>query len=596
MRSDGYAPIGDYAAIGDGRTVARVARDGAIDWLCLPNMDSPSVFGALLDAERGGRFVLAPEDPFEVERRYLENSNVLETTFRTATGAVRVTDAMTIPAAGLHPLREVVRRVEGVSGSVAMGWRMDLRFDYGLEAPRLGLRNGVAVADYRSNAVALRTWEAGESAVADGSLRGRFEARDGERALLVLSASHQEPLVLPSRDEVERRLERTVEFWRGWAGTRRYDGPWREAVVRSALALKLLVFAPSGAIAAAPTTSLPETIGGERNWDYRFTWIRDAAFTLEAFLDVGCHSEAQAFFSWLLHASQRTHPRLRVLYRLDGGARAPEKSLPLRGYRGSTPVRIGNGAADQSQLDIYGDLFETVWIYAERDRGIDGETGRRLAKTADLVCRVWREPDQGLWEVRNEPRHFTQSKMMCWIALDRACRLARAGHLPDDRVERWEEEAAEIREFVETRCWSEERRSYLRSPQEDGVDASLLLGSLRGYSAGDDPRMQGTIDAIRTELGHGPFVDRYREEDGLEGKEGAFLACSFWLVEALTRAGRREEAAELMEELLPYANDVGLFAEEADVETGEALGNFPQGLTHLALVSAAVAHAGGHGR
>ncbi|MGH3093208.1 MAG: glycoside hydrolase family 15 protein [Gaiellaceae bacterium] len=589
MREHGYAPIRSYAAIGDGRTTALVALDGSIDWLCLPDLDSPSVFAAILDAERGGRFAFAPATPFEAERRYLPATNVLETTFRTGDGAVRVTDAMTLPVAGIGPLREVARRVEGLSGTVSLEWSVEPRFRYGTRAARLGRRNGLAVADAGADAVAVRAWEAGEAELRDGSIAGGFDAREGDRALLALSAAHQEPLVFGSRDEVEQRLDGTIAFWRDWSEKRDYHGPWKDEVLRSALALKLLVYSPSGAIAAAPTTSLPETLGGERNWDYRFAWIRDSAFTLEALLDLGCPAEAHAFFWWLMHASQLTQPRLQVLYQLDGGNRAPESELSFEGYRGSRPVRIGNGAVEQRQLDIYGDLFQAVWVYAERGNEIDGEAGGRLAATAGLVCDVWRERDRGLWEVRSDPVHFVQSKMMCWVALDRAVRLAERGQLPGEHAARWRREADVLRDFVEEQGFSEARGSYVRFAGSEELDASLLLGSLMGYCDGDDPRMVGTIDAIRRELGHGPYVHRYTGEDGLEGEEGAFLCCSFWLVEALARAGRTEDAAELMESLHALANDVGLYAEEIDPRTGEFLGNFPQGLTHLGLVSAAVA-------
>ena len=584
----GFAPIRDYAAIGDGRTAALVALDGAIDWLCLPDLDSPSVFAALLDPELGGRFTLAPAVPFEAERRYVPGTNVLETTFHTADGVARLTDGLALSDTSLGPSREVARRVEGLAGSVPLAWSVEPRFGYGARGSRLSTRDGVPVAAAGRDAVSVSSWGCGEPELGAGAISGSFAVRDGDRGLVLLGAAHQEPLVFPSRDAAEARLDGTIAFWRGWTGKREYDGPWKDAVLRSALALKLLVYAPSGAIAAAPTTSLPETIGGERNWDYRFAWIRDSVFTLEALTDLGCAAEAKAFFWWLLHAAQLTHPRLQVLYGLDGGPDAAERELPLAGYRGSRPVRVGNDAVDQRQLDIYGDLFQTVFLYVERGFDLDSDLGTRLAETADFVCRIWREPDRGLWEVRSEPVHFTQSKMMCFVALDRVCRLAAAG-LVDDRRARWLPQAQAVREFVETRCWSEEKGSYTRSAGSAELDASLLLGSLLQYCSPDSQRMLGTIDAIRCELGHGPFLERYTGEDGLAGEEGAFLACSFWLVEALARAGRLDEAAETMEELLGHANDVGLYAEELDPGTGEFLGNFPQGLTHLALVSAAAA-------
>jgi GH15 family glucan-1,4-alpha-glucosidase len=371
--ASGYVPIGDYAAIGDGRTAALVARDGSVD--CLPDLDSGSVFAAVLDSRRGGRFELAPEIPAHVQRRYRPDTNVLETTFRTAQGTVRVTDALALPDAHLGPTRELIRRVDGVAGTVPMRWRVAPAFDYGRLTPRFELRRGVPIAAAGADAVAVCTWDAGEPEIDGSVVAGRFEARPASAALIVLCAAHQEPLVLPPREHVERRLEATAAYWRGWAARRTYDGPWRAAVVRSALALKLLFHAPSGAIAAAATASLPEEIGGERNWDYRYCWIRDSAFTLEALLRLGCPSEAEAFFWWLMHASQLARPRLRVLYRLDGGERTPERTLDLSGYRDSRPVRIGNGAAAQVQLDIYGSLLQTVALYAQAGGRLDRETG-----------------------------------------------------------------------------------------------------------------------------------------------------------------------------------------------------------------------------
>jgi GH15 family glucan-1,4-alpha-glucosidase len=582
-------PIRDYAAIGDGRTVALVGRDGAIDWLCLPDLDSPSVFGALVDEQRGGRFALAPTAPFESERRYLPDSNVLETTFKTATGTVRVTDALTLPGRGLSPYRELVRRVEGVTGRVPMRWSIEPRFDYATKGGRLAVRGGVPVAAAGRDALAVLSWDTGKVDVSATAVVGSFQSAAGRSDVIALSAAHQEPLVFPTRADVERRLDETDESWRAWARGRAYEGPWREAVTRSALALKLLVFAPSGAIAAAATTSLPEEIGGSRNWDYRFSWPRDASFTLRALLSLGCGGEARAFFSWLLHASQLTHPRLQVLYRLNGRADASERELSLSGYRGSRPVRIGNGASQQLQLDVYGEVLSAATLFADAAGGLDRDHARRLAEIADLVCELWREPDAGIWEVRSAASHFTQSKMMCAVALDHALALAQAGRLPEEHVPRWRRERGRIRHFVETNCYSESRGSYTRAAGQEDLDASLLLAVLAGYDRADSPRLRTTVDAVRRGLADGPLVRRYTGDDGLTGEDGAFVACSFWLVEALARHGRVDEAATLMDEVVALANDVGLYAEEIDVATGEFLGNFPQGLSHLALINAAVA-------
>jgi GH15 family glucan-1,4-alpha-glucosidase len=590
---DRYPPIGDYAVIGDGRTVALIGRGGSIDWLCLPDVDSGSVFAALLDAEHGGAFRLAPVEPHAVERRYLPQTNVLETTFTTSEGTVRVSDAMLLPLVGLAPTRELARRVEGVNGRVRMRWQVEPRFGYGQARTRIVQRPDATIASAGQDALAVVAFDAGEAELSPDSINGEFAVEAGSASLLALSVARGEPLIFPGRHEVERRFEATVRYWRGWATTRRYTGPWRDAVVRSALALKLLIYAPSGAIAAAATTSLPETLGGTRNWDYRYSWIRDSSATLDALLRLGCPGEGEAFFWWLLHASQLTHPRLNVLYRLDGRARVPERELPLNGYAGSRPVRVGNAAATQLQLDVYGHLLQTAWLYVEAGGRLDADAAARMAETADLVAELWRSEDSGVWEVRSRPQHFTQSKMMSWIALDRACRLAEGGQLSGAHAARWRTEADAVRRFVREQCWSEKRRSYARSPGSSETDASLLLPILLGYAAngsGDDEteRLKASVERIRAELGTGALVYRYRGEDGLPGSEGTFLACSFWLVDALAQLGETDQAAELMEELVRLANDVGLYAEEIDPESGAFLGNFPQGLVHLALINAAV--------
>jgi GH15 family glucan-1,4-alpha-glucosidase len=587
-RRDGYAPIRDYAAIGDGRTVALVSRDGSIDWLCLPDVDSSSVFGALLDARRGGAFRLAPVEPYEAQRRYLPGTNVLESTFTTAGGKVRVTDAMLLPGADLAPTRELAREIRGLSGEVPLRWSLEPRFDYGRRSGRVGRRDGAPVVTSAGDALAVLAFDAGAARSDDTGAAGELVARQGSHALLALAVAHGDPLVLPPRGDVEDRLRATTDYWRAWSTTRRHAGPWRDAVLRSALALKLLIHAPTGAIAAAATTSLPEAPGGVRNWDYRYCWVRDSSATLDALLRLGCPSEADAFFWWLAHASQLTRPDVSVLYRLNGRARVPERELDLDGYAGAAPVRVGNAAAPQRQLDVYGHLLQTAWLYAQAGGRLDRDMAPRLAATADLVTRVWRADDSGIWEVRGRPRHFTESKMMCWIALDRASRLADGGDIPAAGAARWRSEAQAIRQFVAERCWSPERRSYVRFAGADDVDASLLFPALLGYGGESErARLSQTLERIQAELGSGPLLHRYRGDDGLPGQEGAFLTCSFWLVDALARLGEPDRAAELMDELVSLANDVGLYAEEIDVATGAFLGNFPQALVHLALINAA---------
>ena len=589
MRSGGYAPIEDYALIGDGRTAALVARDGSIDWLCLPNFDSPSVFGALLDAAAGGVFELQPAVPFTAARRYLPGTNVLETTFTASAGRVRVVDAMTLPDDRLPPMRELVRTVDAVAGCVPMRWRCAPRFDYGRLPPRCEWRSGVPVATCGAEAIAVANWNAGAPTWRDGAIEASFALPEGEHGLLALTSAYAEPLILPARRAVESRLGATIAFWEQWSASRLYDGPWADVVLRSALALKLMIFSPSGASVAAPTTSLPEELGGQRNWDYRFCWIRDSNFMIDALLRLGCYEEARSLFWWFMQATALTEPIVDVLYRLDGGPGVPERELTLDGYKGSRPVRVGNSAVAQHQHDIYGALFETAWLYSSGERQLDSDTGDVLGRIADHICTIWRRPDSGIWEVRNGPFHFTHSKVMCWVALDRAARLADAGEMPRRHAAGWRREADAIRGYVDTACWSEALRSYTRTAGSADVDASLLMLPLVEFGDPRGERIAGTIDAVDRLLREGDVVYRYHAADGVPGGEGCFLNCSFWLVSALARCGRLDEAGALMQRLVARANDVGLYAEEIDPRTGGFLGNFPQALVHLALIDAAVA-------
>jgi len=496
---------------------------------------------------------------------------------------------MTIPDGSLAPMREVVRAVEGLSGTVAMRWSFAPRFAYGSGAPRCECRLGVPVATCGAEAIAVSSWNAGTPAWSNDQVQAQHDIAAGDRALVALASAYAEPLVLPARAAVEQRLAHTIRFWETWAQTLAYEGPWAEAVIRSALVLKLLIFAPSGASVAAPTTSLPEDIGGERNWDYRFCWIRDSNFLIDALLQLGCVDEARSLFWWFMQATALTEPEVHVLYKLDGGIGLSERALPLAGYRGSQPVRLGNGALEQAQHDIYGDLLQTAWLYSEGHHSLDRDTGAVLGRIADHVCDIWRRPDAGIWEVRNGPFHFTHSKAMCWVALDRAVRLAERKELPAAHIERWRREAAAVSTFIDTECWSEALGSYTRSAGSADVDASLMMLPIVGFGDPAAVRMRGTIDAVRRLLQRGDFVYRYHAADGLRGAEGCFLNCSFWLVSALARAGRTGDASDLMTRLVARANDVGLYAEEVDPASGAFLGNFPQALVHLALIDAAVA-------
>ena len=584
-RKDGFAPIGAYAAIGDGRTVALVAADGSVDFLSLPALHAPATFAALLDPARGGRFALEPDGCFDVERRYVGRTNVLETTFTTKDGTVRVTDALNLQAGGLLPWAELARRVEGLAGEVTFGWRVEPRFDWGRVEPRIVRRQGRHVAEGAGVQLGVHVWEAGEPEVDDGCITGSFTVREGGRAMLALCATHNQPIPIPARADVERRLDETAEDWRRWLDGWGYEGPWQDEVARSALALKLLVYTPSGAIAAAPTTSLPERIGGDKNYDYRYAWVRDNAYTLDTLMRLGLPEQVHNSFTFLLDAVHTTAPDLRPFYSLDGREAERYEELPLRGYRDSRPVRYGNAARSQLQLGSWGDLLETADLYVEHGNALDGRTAELLAGCVDRLCVIWGDEDSGIWEL-DEQRHWTSSKLSLWMALDRAVKLVELGQLAGTHARRWRDERERVRTFVEERCWSEQLGAYAaHAGTEDRLDAAVLRMARMGWNEIAPERVARTIDTVRERLGAGgPLLWRTTEH---AGEEGAFLACSFWLVEALARTGRVDEAQVLMEELVHVGNDVGLLSEQVDPDSGELLGNFPQGLSHLALVNAA---------
>ncbi len=593
--ADVYPPIGDYAPIGDCGSVALVSRDGSIDWLCWPRFDSPALFARLLDRRRGGFFEVRPLGRYEVERRYLQGTNVLETTFHTPTGVARLVDAMLVGAedGALRPEHELLRCLEGVEGEVRLWVDCDVQGHYGRHDASL-VRRGACGAFWTMGADVLvfRGDVPLEHGQRSGRLAGAVRLRAGERRHVALCYDREEPAVLPLLGaEADRALQASVDYWRRWSGGCTYEGPYRDAVLRSALALKLMVYAPSGAIIAAPTASLPERLGGQRNWDYRYCWVRDAAFTVRALFALGFVTEGEAFFSWLTHASRRSLPRLDVVYDVHGSADLPERELEhLEGYAGSRPVRIGNAASHQLQLDVYGILVAAAHEYVRAGGQLSSFQRVMLRRIGKYLARDWRLPDNGIWEVRGQRRRHTFSTAMCWVALDRLIDLHRAGVLPRVPVERYREVRNEIRREIEREGFDGESCSYTSTFQGPEVDASLLLLGIYGYADPTGARMEGTRRRIRQELGEGPLLRRYGEDwsDGVGGPEGAFGACSFWEVEHLALAGRLDEARRQFEALLEYANDLGLYGEEVDPFTGEALGNFPQGLTHLALIDAAV--------
>ncbi len=591
-RTEGFAPLRDYAVIGNKRTAALVALDGSIDWLSLPTLGSPSAFGALLDAERGGRFALAPAIPFRAQRCYLPDTNVLETTFITDSGAVRVTDCMSRPLARSLLWNQVIRRVDGLAGEVPMRWAVEPRFDYAAARARPSRIAGTPAFVYRDQVLAVECFEAGDPRLGDDVIRGEFDAVEGATAVLALSAFEREPVTLGRRDPLLRRLDDTAERWRRWLAGCGYDGPWGDAVRRSALALDLLVDDESGAIAAAATMGLPERIGGGRNYDYRYAWLRDANLTLEAMLRLAYGDQVHLSLGWILRTISRTRPRLRPMYQLDGEPRLPDRSLALAGYRGSRPVLLGNGAQDQLQLGNYGDVFDMAHHYVADGNALAPGEQRALAEAADFLARIWRRPDASIWELSDQSQ-YTQSKLACWIALDRAADLASRGALPSETAATWRKEADAVAAFVADRCWSSAESAYAREAGSDELDAAVLLAG-RGALMREQPgRFEATIDAVRRRLGAGgPLLYRY---SGMQREEGAFVACSFWLADALARLGRVAEASKVMDEMVDLANDVGLYSEEIDPVSGDFLGNLPQALSHLALVNAAyaIADAGG---
>jgi GH15 family glucan-1,4-alpha-glucosidase len=589
--------IHDYGIIGNGRSAALVSLSGSIDWLCWPRFDSPSLLAALLDPVRGGHFLIAPAGPFTARRAYAEDSNVLVTTFTTEGGAeVRLTDLMPVlseeeKAFTLTPEHEILRIVECVRGTAEMHVAFQPRPDYARRAipiratPSLGFRieDGPRLYTFRGDRpLAL---------LGATDVEGRFTLAAGERATFSLAFDHVGPAVLPPLGAVaDLAVQRTHAWWRRWAARCTYDGPYRAAVVRSALALKLLNYAPSGAIVAAPTTSLPERIGGDLNWDYRFCWIRDAALTVASLSDLGYQDEATAFFDWLLHSTRLTRPALRVLYDVYGGTPDAEETLDhLQGHLGSRPVRIRNAAAGQLQLDGYGELVEAVAEMCRRGVTLARETQTMLRDIGDFVCAHWREPDQGIWEPREPPRAHTHSRVMCWAALDRLLQLHRGGFLRRLAVDKIERERAAIRIDVEREAFNPALDSYTEVLGGDTVDASLLLLDRYGFVPTTDPRMRGTHRLIMERLRAAPGLI-YRWERSVADAEGAFGICSAWVTEHLAAGGGSlAEAEGWFRQFLGYANDLGLYAEEVDPATGAALGNFPQAFSHVGLIGAALA-------
>jgi GH15 family glucan-1,4-alpha-glucosidase len=592
--NQGYLPIEDYAVIGDMHTVALVGKNGSIDWCCLPRFDSPSIFGALLDAQKGGFFRISPLSDERVNHKqlYLPETNILVTRFLTVDGVAELTDFMpvkrrNVPAHQHH----IVRSIEVVRGSMQFEMVCHPAFNYARDPHTISCVGHSTVFHSKDMSLGLVASVPLEEDH-QGGVRAVFTLHEGESARFVIENARKEEFSLPEHTHSYFQLtfHQTRRYWQQWLSHCQYQGRWREMVHRSALVLKLLTYEPTGAIVAAPTTSLPETVGGNRNWDYRYTWLRDSAFTLYSLLTLGFTSEAEAFMGWL---DNRCHElkdggTLQPMYLIDGGHDLPEFELShLEGYRKSNPVRIGNGAYRQNQLDIYGELMDAIYIYNRYD-AISYDLWKNLRRLLEWLGKHWQDPDEGIWEVRGGPQHFLHSRLMSWVAFDRALRLARHRGLPAPLTE-WMSTTANIYEEIVDKGWNEKKQSFVQYYGSDAVDASSLLLVITKFAGATDPLMVKTVDRIRRELTSDSLVHRYNPQhaaaDGFGSVEGTFSPCSFWMAETLARAGRVYEGRLMLEKMLTYANHVGLYAEEIG-PTGEALGNYPQAFTHLALITA----------
>ena len=596
-----FRPIADYGLLADCNSAALVDRHGSVDWLCLPRYDSDAVFSRILDPD-AGHWVIRPVASYSTERRYLPGTLVIETTFTTDSGTARLLDAMAFALGqrghelGFDAPHELLRGVEGVSGKVELEMELAPRPQYGLIKPLVRLVDGGA-----------RTFGAGRLGLSSAApvevdeqatMRASFSVSKGARVGFSLRWAPAEQKAPPSpapADQVFDRIQDTAEAWRSWEADHDiYEGPNRALVRLSSRVLKGLTYRPTGAIVAAPTTSLPETMGGERNWDYRFSWIRDSSLTLEALYIGACSDEAEEFVSFMTSSAggRAGEGSLQIMYGIGGEHDLSERELPhLRGWRDSAPVRVGNGAWNQVQLDVYGELLNSLWLYQKRLGDLHPEIQQFVADLADTAARRWKETDSGMWEMRGEPRHHLSSKVLCWVALDRAVKLAdQLGKYA--KTAEWTAERDRIRDAVLTRGWSEEKLAFAQSFDADELDAAQLLMPILGFLPATDERMKSTIDVLAAELTEGGLVLRYKNEeglnaDGLSGEEGTFTICSFWLVACLAGAGEVERAEALFEQLTGYANDLGLLAEEIDTENDEQLGNFPQAFSHIGLIVAA---------
>lgn len=593
MPALGDRAIADYAIIGDMRTAALIASNGSLDWCCFPHFDSPAVFCKLLDVEKGGEFRIEPTGEYGSVRAYLDGTNVLSTTFSGAGGKCRLTDFMTIASEARaekhYTNSKIIRRIEGLTGECEVEVVFRPTFDFAREPARIKMFGNRAIA-CSANSSLMLVCTAPLQHDGAGTVRGRIVVKAGEQVDFCLIHDPQEEDISNEYPQFGRLMDETLDFWHEWASRCTYQGPYRELVLRSAFVLKLLTFSASGAMVAAPTTSLPEDIGGVRNWDYRYTWVRDSSLILEALMAIGFHQEAMQFFGWIESLCIKCCGDLQIMYGIDGRVDLPESLLPhLQGYRQSIPVRIGNAAAQQKQLDIYGELLNAVTFCYEsmKMESPRPEVWQIYRNVADQAAAHWREPDEGIWEMRGGQLHYLYSKLQCWVALDRAIRLAEREQLPAD-LDSWRSSRDEIRFAIITEGYDFEMGAFVQAFGVKTLDASALTIPLVGFLPATDSRVRSTIEQIQTQLSANGLVYRYLKEDGLPAGEGTFALCSFWLVDNLAMIGQVDEAKQLFEKIVSFGNDLGLFSEEIEPLSGELLGNYPQGFTHLALIRSAV--------
>jgi GH15 family glucan-1,4-alpha-glucosidase len=596
MRSSSYPSINDYGYIADCHSSALISRACSIDWCCMPRTDSPSCFGRLLDWEKGGYCEISPGNHYEVSRRYAGNSLILDTIFRTSGGKVRIRDCFTMREGGEHhPHRQILRVIDGIEGQMDLKVEIMPRFDYGGIRPWIRSYKGEHFIALGGSHGLLICGDIPLHLNQRHDLAGSCMVEQGQRLHLSLlyrkpAALDEEVIEVPDSRELDRRLEETIAWWKRWSSRTKVGGEYAAEASRSALVLKGLSNAPTGAIAAAPTTSLPEVMGGARNWDYRFSWIRDSAFTVRALTQVGHDREADGFRRFVERTAAGSADEVQVVFGVGGKRRLQETEIQdLEGYKGSKPVRIGNTAYTQIQLDVYGEILDLTWSWYNRSHEPDEDYWDFLVGVLNTATEKWHLPDQGIWEMRGKPRHFVQSKAMCWSALDRGLKMAeKLGRQAP--VKKWKKARDKIKQAIEENGYDRLRGVFIQAFGVGAMDSALLLLPLTGFVEYRDERMIRTVDLIQKDLGEKGFLRRYQaDDDGMEGTEGVFLACSFWLVECLANQGRIEEAHKVFKKALSAGNDLALFSEEYDPQTGEMLGNFPQGLTHLSLIAAVIA-------